>query len=136
MPSATLNLGGSLPKSQTKTRPAITLLGATAACDDDVYDAAGVYVGDLEEIMFDTVSGRIAYAVIVVGGFLGFGQKRYAIPWSAITLDMNYRRCKLSIERAQLMDAPALDADHWLRMADPAWANQIQAYYGGRTSRV
>ena len=136
MPSATLSLDASMRTSQTKTRPAVTVLGATAACGDDVYDAAGVYVGDLEEIMFDTVAGRIAYAVIVVGGFLGVGQKRYAIPWSAISFDRDYRRCALSIDRAQLMDAPALDDDHWLRMADPAWANEIQAYYGGTTSRA
>jgi hypothetical protein len=114
----------------------MTLLGASVACGDDVYDAAGVYVGDLEEIMFDTVAGRIEYVVILVGGFLGIGQKRYAIPWSAISFDPDYRRCALSIDRAQLMDAPALDDDHWLRMADPAWANEIQAYYGGRSSRA
>ncbi len=121
---------------QMKAAPGVALLGAKLACGDDVYDAAGEYVGKVEEFVFDSVAGRIAYTVIAVGGFLGIGLKRFAVPWSAMSFDMDYKRCMLNIDYAQLMDAPALDDDHWLRIADPAWADEIQAYYGGRACRA
>jgi hypothetical protein len=105
-------------------------------CGDDVYDVSGEYVGEVEDLMFDTAAGRVTYAVVAAGGFLGLGQKRYAIPWSAISFDSEYKKCMLNIDQAELLDAPTLDDNHWLHAVDPSWAEQIQAYFAGHSRRA
>src|SRR5664279_2474815 len=53
-----------------------------------VVTPAGEKLGVIEGIMLDIQSGRIAYAVLSFGGFLGIGDKLFAIPWTALTLDL------------------------------------------------
>lgn len=77
---------------------------------DVVYDAAGEYVGHIEEIMVDTRIGYVAYAVIGVGGFLGIGKKRFAIPWSVVVPDPQAKRCALKIDHARLLKSSLLSA--------------------------
>lgn len=77
---------------------------------DVVYDAAGEYVGHIEEIMVNTRIGYVAYAVIGVGGFLGIGKKRFAIPWSVVVPDPHTKRCALKIDHARLLKSSLLSA--------------------------
>ena len=86
------------------------ILGARELTGDLVYDAAGEYVGHVVAIMVDTRVGNVAWAVIAAGGFMGIGRRRHAVPWSVITPDARYKRCTLSIDQAQIMDAPQLFA--------------------------
>jgi sporulation protein YlmC with PRC-barrel domain len=95
-----------------------------------VYDAAGEFLGEIQEIVLDIHSGRIAYALIAVGGFLGLGRKIFAVPWSTVTLDRVYQRCVIDIGLERLIDAPGLDGDLLQRMADPGWAKEVHAYFG------
>lgn len=50
-------------------------------------------VGAIKEIMIDAPSCRVAYAVLAVGGFLGIGERLFAIPWEALTLDEEFSCC-------------------------------------------
>jgi len=79
--------------------------------------------------MLDVSSGRIAYAVLSFGTFLGMGGKLFAIPWSALTLDAAEQRFILDVPRERLEAAPGFDKDHWPSMADETWANRIHKYY-------
>jgi sporulation protein YlmC with PRC-barrel domain len=105
------------------------LLGTTGFYGDSVYDPAGKFLGEIEELVLDIHSGRIAYALLAVGGFLGMGQKMFAIPWSTITIDRVYQRCVVNIDLERLIDAPSLDGDPLPRMADPGWASRVHAYF-------
>lgn len=86
------------------------ILGSRELTGDLVYDAAGEYVGHIAAIMVDIRLGRVAWAVIAAGGFMGIGRRRHAVPWSVVTPDARYKRCTLSIDLMQFMGAPRLFA--------------------------
>ena len=58
------------------------------------------------------------------------GDKLFAVPWSALTLDTENKRFVLDVEKERLEGAPGFDKDQWPDMADPTWAKSIHAYYG------
>ena len=59
--------------------------------------------------MLDVPSGRVAYAVLSFGGFLGMGEKLFVVPWSALTLDTVNKRFVLDVTKERLKDAPGFD---------------------------
>ncbi len=70
--------------------------------------------------MIDMQSGRISYAVLSFGGFLGMGDRLFAVPWQALKLDTENKRFTLNVSKEQLKNAPGFDKDHWPTMADRA----------------
>jgi sporulation protein YlmC with PRC-barrel domain len=109
--------------------PGPDVMDAASLTGDEVINAAGDDLGKIEAIMLDVRSGRIAYAVLSFGGFLGLGSKLFAIPWPALTLDAIQQRFVLDVSRERLESAPGFDKDHWPSMADRAWATDIHEYY-------
>ena len=106
------------------------VLSASTLTGDNVVNSAGDDLGKIDEIMIDTTTGRVAYAVLSFGGFLGMGDKLFAIPWDQLSLDEDNKRFLLNIDRAKLEEAPGFDKDNWPDMADPSWSTQIYKYYG------
>ncbi len=99
---------------------------------DKVVNQQGEDLGRVEAIMLDTASGRIAYAVLSFGGFLGMGEKLFAIPWGALQVDSANERVMLNVGKQQLENAPGFDKDNWPQMADRQWAAVIHSHYGAR----
>jgi hypothetical protein len=91
---------------------------------NSVYDAEGNLVGKLEEIVIDTRTGCVRHAVLAVGGILGIGRKRIAVPWSALTPDANYRRCVVDVTKMQLTAVRVPNDDPWLQRNDSTQANE------------
>jgi len=58
------------------------------------------------------------------------GNKLFAVPWSALSLDTTNRRFTLDVQKDRLEGAPGFDKDQWPDMSDPAWAKGIHDYYG------
>ena len=112
--------------------PGPEIMAASSFEGETVVDAQGENIGEIEEIMLDVRSGRIAYAVMSVGGFLGIGEKYFAVPWHALTMDTDNHRFILDIDKERLRNAPGFDKEHWPTMADPRWAGDLHAYYGSR----
>ncbi len=110
--------------------PGPRLMGADTLIGNDVYNRADEDLGDIKEIMLDLQSGRVAYAVLSFGGFLGMGEKLFAVPWQALTLDTANHRFTLDVDRDRLKDAPGFDPDRWPDMADESWARGVHAFYG------
>jgi len=67
--------------------PGPEVMSANTLEGNNVINPRGETLGEIEEIMLDVRSGRIAYAVLGAGGFLGIGEKYFAIPWGELTLD-------------------------------------------------
>jgi len=109
--------------------PGPEVMNAETLIGDSVVNSAGEDLGDIKAIMLDVTTGRIAYAVLSFGGFLGMGDKLFAIPWPALTLDAAEERFILDVAKDRLENAPGFDKDHWPSMADASWANEIHAYY-------
>jgi hypothetical protein len=97
---------------------------------DDVVNDVGESLGAIDSIMIDVPTGRVAYAVLSFGGFLGMGDKLFAIPWSALTLDADNKQFVLNIEKEKLKGAPGFDKDHWPSMAHETWAAEVHRFYG------
>ncbi|MGH8612576.1 MAG: PRC-barrel domain-containing protein, partial [Gammaproteobacteria bacterium] len=86
--------------------------------------------GEIRHIMIDVPSGRVGYAVLSFGGFLGMGDKLFAIPWNTLILDAENERFILDVPKERLDSAPGFDKDHWPSMADQRWGAEIHLYYG------
>jgi sporulation protein YlmC with PRC-barrel domain len=110
--------------------PGPQIMSASTLTGDDVVNASGEDLGEIDHIMIDVPTGRIAYAVLSFGGFLGMGDKLFAIPWSALTLDADNKQFVLNINKEKLKNAPGFDKDHWPEMAQQDWANEIHKFYG------
>ena len=109
--------------------PGPQVMDAATLIGDPVVNGADEDLGKIEAIMLDVSAGRIAYAVLSFGGFLGMGNKLFAIPWSALTLDAEDKCFILNVEKDVLEGAPGFDKDHWPSMADSTWATEIHSYY-------
>jgi sporulation protein YlmC with PRC-barrel domain len=95
-----------------------------------VRNGAGDDLGIIEEIMLDVPSGRIAYAVLSFGGFLGIGSKLFAVPWKALELNQEKQEFVLDVDRNTIENAPGFDKHHWPDMADRSFADTIHEHYG------
>jgi sporulation protein YlmC with PRC-barrel domain len=112
--------------------PGPQVMAADTLEGDAVVNLQGEDLGEIQDIMIDVPSGRVAYAVLSFGGFLGMGDKLFAIPWNALTLDADNERFILDVPQERLQNAPGFDKDHWPSMADQRWATEVHFYYGTR----
>jgi sporulation protein YlmC with PRC-barrel domain len=112
--------------------PGPEIMAASSFEGETVMNPHGEILGEIEEIMLDVRSGRIAYAVMSAGGFLGIGEKYFAVPWSAFTMDTDRKALLLDVDKERLLNAPGFDKEHWPAMADQSWAGQVHSYYGVR----
>jgi sporulation protein YlmC with PRC-barrel domain len=120
----------SASREQTTTRTRRVLSASTMA-GDPVRNSAGEDLGKIEEIMLDIPSGRIAYAVLSFGGFLGIGDKLFAVPWSSLRIDETEHQFILNVDRKTLENAPGFDKDNWPDMGDPAFESSVYGHFGG-----
>lgn len=90
---------------------------------DKVLSSDGKGIGKIDDIMLDVRSGRIAYAVLSCGGFLGMGDKLLAVPWGALTLDTDEKCFRLDATEERIKSASGFDKDHWPTMADSQWSH-------------
>ena len=109
--------------------PGPEVMDAATLRGDNVVGGGGEVLGKIEAIMLDVTTGRIAYAVLTVGGVFGMGTKLFAIPWSALTLDAAEKRFVLNASKELLKKAPGFDKEHWPSMADQGWAAAVHTYY-------
>lgn len=124
--------GGGAPMIDADRRsdgPGPDIIKADTLQGNSVANSAGEDLGKIEAIMLDVRSGRIAYAVLSFGGFLGMGKKLFALPWSALTFDATSERFILDVSKEKLEKADGFDKDHWPTMADHGWANKLHTYY-------
>lgn len=106
------------------------LLSASTIEGMPVQNQAGEDLGEIHSLMIDLENGRIAYAVLSFGGFLGLGDKLFALPWEALTLSAGGDLFILNVPRERLERAEGFDKDRWPDMADTAWGERLHTYYG------
>ena len=106
-----------------------SVLAASTLAGDSVRNAAGEDLGKIDEIMIDIPSGRVAYAVLSFGGFLGMGDKLFAVPWSALKVDEDEKCFILNVDRRTIEQAPGFDKDNWPDMSDTSFGTEMSTYY-------
>jgi sporulation protein YlmC with PRC-barrel domain len=97
-------------------------------------------LGEIQDIVLDGGNQRIAYAVVAFGGFLGMGEKYFAMPWRLIEVVQrgadDQPRATLGLDQATLKAAPGFDKSKWPDMANPTWAKQVDDYYLARNENA
>jgi sporulation protein YlmC with PRC-barrel domain len=117
-------------RNTRSTGPGPALMGADTLIGDSVVNAQEEDLGDIKEIMLDMQTGQVAYAVLAFGGFLGMGEKLFAVPWQALHLDTVNKRMVLNVDKERLKTAPGFDKDAWPDMSDVSWSSGIHSFYG------
>lgn len=112
---------------QFANRPANPLISSQDVDGTRVYSPDGEKLGHIDALMIDKLSGKVAYAVMRFGGFLGMGEEHYPIPWSKLSYDTELDGYVTGITREQLQNAPERRED-WDR--DRAWEEGYFSYYG------
>lgn len=107
-----------------------SVLSASSLASDTVKNRANEDLGKIKELMIDIPSGQVAYAVLSFGGFLGVGDKLFAVPWDALTLDEDRKCFVLDADKGKLENAPGFDQDNWPDMTDTLWGEQVHTFYG------
>jgi sporulation protein YlmC with PRC-barrel domain len=88
-------------------------------------------LGKIHELVIDAKEGRLAYAVLSFGGFMGMGNKLFALPWKAFEFATNENKLILNVDKEKLKAAPGFDKDaKWPDFADRTWGKGIYDYYG------
>ena len=118
----------------TQGGPGPALMGADTLIGNNVYNTADESLGTIKELMIEMSTGKIGYAVLSYGGFLGMGDRLFAVPWQALKLDTQNKRFTLNASKEQLKNAPGFDKDHWPAMADTSWASDVHKFYGVKTT--
>lgn len=108
----------------------LALLSAGSVIDTDVKNFDGEDIGEVKEIMIDITHGKIAYAVLSFGGFMGLGEKLFAIPWQAFTVDTVDEKFILNVKKEVLEKAEGFDKENWPDMADVQWNYNTYKFYG------
>ena len=93
----------------------------------NVYDTQGSKIGDIDHLMIEKMTGRVRYAVMSFGGFLGLGHSHFPIPWDALKYDVNLSGYVTGITQKQLEDAPMFSDDSW---SDRNWEATVNKHYG------
>ncbi|AKB52444.1 antigen [Methanosarcina barkeri str. Wiesmoor] len=104
-------------------------LSAGTIKGDKVVNKAGEHLGKIEELMIDLEDGRVAYAALSFGGFLGLGSKLFAIPWQALQMKLHDHVILLDIPKDVLEKAEGFDKEHW-PVTNREWLSAMYSYYG------
>ncbi len=90
----------------------------------------GEDLGCIEELMVDSDTGKVVYAVVSLGAFLGVGDKLFAIPWRMLTVDPEERAFVLESARETLANAPWFSEDNWPDFGDADWGHRVHNHFG------
>ncbi len=95
-----------------------------------VYNTAGEKLGSIQNVMIDKISGKVAYADMAFGGFLGIGDRHHPLPWSVLKYDTQQDGYVVNLDKDKLKGAPNYGAGDRMDWEDQAWGRQVHEYYG------
>jgi hypothetical protein len=99
-----------------------------------VYNTAGEKLGTVSDVMLDKISGKVAFALMSFGGFLGVGSKMHPLPWSVMRYDSDRGGYVVNLDKNTLMEAPTVERDADFNWADEDWGRRIYEYYKGKSA--
>jgi len=105
------------------------LISSTKVEGTKVYGPDGEHMGSVDCFVVDKISGKVPYAVMSFGGFLGIGERYHPLPWAALKYDTGVGGYVVNITRDQLEAGPtfARDEEPW---SDPDYGRNLHSHYG------
>jgi hypothetical protein len=98
-----------------------------------VYNQAGEKIGHVDDLSVEKVSGKVVYAIMSFGGFLGIGEKFHPVPWSLLDFDVERDGYVVPFDKATLEGAPFYERDELRELGGArhrAYGETIFAFYG------
>ena len=117
-----------MTSTTVETHP--NVISTTAIIGDNIVNRTGERLGKIEELMLDLEKGRVAYAVLSFGGFLGMGEKLFAIPFEALKLDATREHFTLDVDKDKMRNAPGFDKKNPPQASDRTWGAEVYKFYG------
>jgi sporulation protein YlmC with PRC-barrel domain len=115
-----------------QSHPAMAAYRASELIGMRVYNTADEELGRIEDLVMDVQDGRVRYAALSFGGFLGIGDKLFAVPMHALTIRRvdDKPRFVMNADKDRLENAPGFNTDAWPDFANPEWGAEVDAFYG------
>ena len=101
------------------------LFRASSVIGSSVKDYAGKDAGKIEDLLLDH-DGDAEYAIVSFGGFLGVGDKLFAVPWSAVVVDRDNRVVHIDVKKEALERTPSFSRDKWPEPNDREWGRDVK----------
>ena len=117
-----------------ETRETAKLIASDKAEGTPVYRSNGERVGEIKRIMIDKISGKVAYAVMSFGGFMGIGEDYYPLPWSLLSYNPELEGYEVNLSESQLKNAPRYSKHEIWVWSDRAREKTIYDNYGMNVS--
>src|ERR1700739_2759146 len=106
------------------------LIGSDKVEGTAVYGIDDKKIGSIERVMIDKVSGKVSYAVLGFGGFLGLGNEHYPLPWQSLKYDTRLGGYRTGVTENQLRNAPKYQNDNEWNWSDAGNTRRLNDYYG------
>ena len=120
-----------MQETSVKTSAKLGTVTASKIIGEAVINRQHEKLGKIHELVLDAKEGRLAYAVLSFGGFMGMGNKLFAMPWRAFEFAESGDELILNVDKEKLKAAPGFEQDSkWPDFADRTWGSSIDTYYG------
>lgn len=116
--------------ARATAHPDHSLISSEDVHGTDVIGADDEVIGEIDHLLIEKTSGRVAYAVMSFGGLLGLAHSHYPIPWSALKYDKSVASYRTGITVDQLGNAPEFSDDSW---TDRDWETRAHQHFGAQT---
>lgn len=104
-------------------------LSSSSLNGTDVVNPQGEDLGHVEDLMIDLNTGRVLYTVLSFGGILGIGNKLFAVPFQAFTVNQDDENFILNMDKERLKNAPGFDKESWPATDDMDFQTSVYRYY-------
>jgi hypothetical protein len=111
-------------------RETFSLIASDKVENTPVYRSNGEQVGTIQRVMIDKLSGKVAYAIMSFGGFMGIGEDYYPLPWNVLTYNESLGGYEVNVTEQQLKGAPHYGQHQSWDWSDRSKARQLNDYYG------
>ena len=108
----------------------VSLIGSDKVQGTAVFDADANKIGSIERVMIEKTSGRVSYAVLSFGGFLGIGDDHYPLPWPSLKYNVELGGYQTMVTFDQIKGAPKVAASGEWNWADTTRTKGLDDYYG------
>ena len=115
-------------------RETSTLIGSDKVEGTAVYGANDEKIGSIERVMIEKTSGRVLYAVLGFGGFLGIGNDHYPLPWDSLKYDTEVGGYRMGVTADHLENAPKYADESSWNWDEPVRTKSVDDYYGPRVT--
>ncbi len=106
------------------------VLSSSSITGTEVRNRDNKNIGEIKDLMIDCSTGEILYCVLSFGGFLGMGDKFFAVPMSAFNIDTKREEWILDVNKERLENAPGFDKNNWPQTSDNDFVNSVHSFYG------